>query len=107
MNTICLQSGVNYFGDTVLTFPNGNSYNMFQYSCAGAKEALKQVDAIIAKGKTVLIVEDNDFNINIISAKKYITQLINIDNEVAEIMASTNAGFNNSAGAEIAGHYGY
>ena len=94
----------NYFGDTVLTL-GGEEYSMFQHNCRRAKELLKRVKALITQGCVCLIVEADYNFINIKPAGPYIEELIQLDEDAYE--ASKNAPFNNSAGAEIAGRYGY
>lgn len=106
MNTIVLKHRINYFGDDVLTFPDGSEYTMVQYNGSRAKDALKHVKQLISEGNYVFVAEENEFHITVYSALRYITDRIKLNDESNEII-------NNLptrpiiAGMEIEGMYGY
>lgn len=105
MKTILiLYVSYNYFGDTILHFIDENtSYNMFQYT--GAKQLLKRVKDFIEDGAVVLISESNSLYSSLVPALPFIEHIISLNDEVNNIRIFMPS--NDSAGAEIAGHYGY
>jgi hypothetical protein len=109
MKTLSFNVSYNYFGDTVLTESNEDkSYNMFQYNCMNAKNLLKRVKDAVNSGITVFVIEVDDlFGAKVFDAISYIQDIIDLNDRVNDIRASSNFSDTNSAGAEIAGRYGY
>ena len=103
--TICMSVSYNYFGDTVLSFPNEErDYSVFQHQCMFAKQLLERIKKMV--DSIVFIVEDTECDLIIVKpAIPYLEEMIKLDEDAYE--ASKNSKFNDCAGAEIAGRYGY
>lgn len=105
MKTITIEESYNWFGDTVLTY-KGESYNVFQYNCMNAKRLLSLLeDAKDIEMAFVVYIEEfiDETRVIVKSAIAYLREMIDLNDQVSKL----NIPGNSSAGAEIAGRYGY
>lgn len=105
MKTIMIEESHNWFGDIVLTY-KGESYNVFQYNCRNAKELLNLLeDAKDIEMAFIVYIEDfiDETRVIVESAIAYLREMIYLNDQVNKL----NIPGNFSAGAEIAGRYGY
>ena len=106
---IVIEDSVNYFGDTLITY-EGNEYPVFQHNCSAGKRLLKLLES---KRDSELVLLSNTIELigeTIVSLKPaiiYLKECIESNDAVNEIMMQPDFKVNNSAGAEIAGRYGY
>lgn len=96
---IYIEETINHFGDNVLHY-KGESYNMFQYNCAGAKELLKRVKK---ENELVFVVlEGEETTMHIKPLEEYLREIINLHNDSIGIQAHFEL-----KGAQIMAGYGY
>jgi hypothetical protein len=102
---IIIQEETNYFGDTVLNYKN-QTYPVFQYNCRAGRELLKLLEAkrhdeiVLISNEVVFI---SEVKVILTPAIPYLKECIKTN----DIVNTLNIPRTESAGAEIAGRYGY
>lgn len=100
MKTLMITEDINYFGDNVFTFL-GEDYNFYQYNCRGGKDLIQEIKN---QNEPVFIVRCDENYINFEPALPLLEHMLAIDQEVSKYQHSFSSC---TAGAELAGQYGY
>lgn len=104
MKTLTITESFNYFGDNVFTFL-GEDYNFYQYNCRGGKDliqAIKRQNVPVFIARCVEMI--NETYISFSPALPVLEHMLAVDQEVSYY---PNPFSSCSAGAELAGKWGY